>query len=292
MEHLLTKHPMGWIRDYPDFRDYTIDHPAVRTMTDSIGLTRTARSGIPPSADLRPFCPPVENQLDLGSCTANAGIGLLEYYERKSFGRHLDASRLFVYKTTRNLMHVTGDTGATLRSTMAALALFGVPPEEFWPYRTAEFDREPPSFCYSFAANYQCLRYLRLDTPGITGETLLSRIRSCCAAGIPSMFGFTVYSSIRMASAGGKIPFPAMGERILGGHAVDAVGYDNAVSIQNDAPGSVPTTGAILIRNSWGPEWGVGGYGWLPYEFILKGLAVDWWVVLKSEWIDTGVFKL
>ena len=91
------------------------------------------------------------------------GSGMVEYYELKAFGKHIDASRLFLYKATRNLMHETGDTGATLRSTMGALALFGVPPEEYWQYDIKKFDEEPPSFCYAFAMNYQSLKYVRLD---------------------------------------------------------------------------------------------------------------------------------
>ncbi len=104
------------------------------------------------------------------------------------------------------------------------------------------------------------------------------------------MFGFSVYSSIDQASESGKIPFPLEGERMVGGHAVAAVGYDDNMEIENaDAPRLV-TKGALLVRNSWGPEWGEAGYGWLPYEYVLGGLATDWWSLLKNEWVNTGEF--
>ncbi len=106
------------------------------------------------------------------------------------------------------------------------------------------------------------------------------------------MFGFTVYSSIDQATQTGKIPFPSSGERVRGGHAVVAVGFDDRMKITNETSGSKGTKGALLIRNSWGKDWGEGGYGWLPYEYVLNGLAVDWWSLLKNEWIELGNFGL
>jgi len=106
------------------------------------------------------------------------------------------------------------------------------------------------------------------------------------------MFGFTVYSSISQADNTSKIPYPTPRERVLGVHAVDAVGYDDNMKIKNDnaADEEEGTTGAFLIRDSWGKEWGSEGYGWPPYEHVLKGLAIDWWSLLKNEWIDAGEF--
>ena len=283
---------MGWRPDLPDLRDYTVENENVKPMLEKMGIAESLKR-LPATADLREWCSTVEDQKNLGSCTANAGVGLVEYFERKAFDKHIDASRLFLYKTTRRLMGLKGDSGAELRSTMGALVLFGVPPEKYWPYtdKNPDFDKEPDSFCYACADNYKSIQYLKLDPPSIHLNDLLYRIKTNLTAGLPSMFGFTVYSSIEQTLGnGGKIPFPCGMEQIEGGHAIVAVGYDDNMEIKNDNC-ETSTTGALLIRNSWG-TWGEKGYGWLPYEYVLKGIATDWWTLLKNEWVDTGEFGL
>jgi len=288
--HDAKKRGMGWIPDYPDFRDFTEKTEEIKLV---LGQKKVLKAkNMPESIDLREWCSPVEDQGSIGSCTAQAGAGVLEYYEKRSFGRHIDASRLFLYKVTRNLMKTKGDTGAYLRKTMGAMVLFGAPPEDYWPYTDDEkkFDQEPPAFCYAFAQNYQTIKYFRHDSPGIKAEEILRKVKAYLSKSHPSMFGFTVYNSIEQAEETGRIPFPSSKERIEGGHAIVAVGYDDKMKIKNKF-GKIETTGALLIRNSWGKEWGEKGYGWLPYEYILKGLAEDFWSILKKEWVDTGQFE-
>jgi len=285
----------GWLPPLPDLRDYTTAKPEIATMSKTMGVAEGGKKlkAAPTSVDLKPWCSPIENQKSLGSCTANAAVGVVEYFQRRAFGRHINGSRLFVYKSTRNLMQVTGDTGAWLRNTMGALVLCGVPPEKYWPYTdaTPAFDKEPSSFVYSLGDNYEAVQYFCHDPLGanVPTATVLTSVKNYLAAGIPSMFGFWGFPSFDSCNVKGGIPYPCPGEQAQWGHAIVAVGYDDAKKIKNTKCNKT-TTGALLIRNSWGTAWGDAGYGWMPYEYVLDGLAMDFWSLLSQDWVDTKVF--
>jgi C1A family cysteine protease len=281
---------MGWLRDYPDFRDYTVHHPKLSGTVDKMKLTITPPSSLAVGVDLRVWCSPIEDQGNLGSCVANAACGVVEYFEKRAYGKYLDASRLFLYKVARNLAHLTGDTGLYIRQGIGALVLFGIPPEEYYPYDVLKFDNEPSAFCYSFAQDYKAINYWRVDSPGLPLTTVLNNIKTNLIAGFPMIFGFTVYSSFDYVGTDGKIPFPTIRESVLGGHSMVIIGYDDTLQIKNPNTGGITTTGAFLIRNSWGTSWGMKGYGWMPYQYLLSGIADDFWTMTKQGWIDTGNF--
>jgi C1A family cysteine protease len=260
-----TKKLKGWLPDRPDTRDYTIEQIGFKTA-----------AALPASVDLRQWCSPIEDQGNIGSCTANAAVGLVEYMERRAHGRHVDHSRRFVYKMSRWLAGIEGDQGCYLHTTIGALRVYGTPPEMFWPYDEAAFDVMPGPEVFGLADDYQPIEYARIDENGKAPVQILADIKAVLSAGHCAIFGFTCYESLQRAR-GGVIPYPAPGERVVGGHAVMACGYDDARE-------------ALLIRNSWGADWGDSGYGWLPFRYVTDGLAVDFWTITSQSWIDSKQF--
>ncbi|MFC1475595.1 C1 family peptidase [Candidatus Zixiibacteriota bacterium] len=293
----------GWLPPLPDLGDYTEGHEKIKGMVETLNIPPTMNlTGLPSKCDWKKYCSPIESQGNLGSCTAHAGMGIVEYFERRAFDKHIDGSRLFVYKTTRNLMGVVGDTGSWLRNTMGALRFCGVPPEKYWPYTDCKqpgpggertFDEEPTAFVYSVADEYNALRYFCHDPLGknVPADTVLARVKIYLAYGIPSMFGFWGFPSFGYTDVKGGIPYPCPGEPVDWGHAIVAVGYDDNMKITNTLCNKA-TTGALLIRNSWGTGWGDKGYGWLPYAYVKDKLAMDFWSLLQMEWVDTGNFGI
>ena len=296
----------GWLPPIPDMRDYTVEQPEIKKAQERLKIAPARLRGngqtLPAAADLRPWCSPIEDQGALGSCTAHAAVGIVEYFERRAFGRHLDGSRLFVYKVTRNLLGLVGDTGAWLRNTMGALRLCGLPPEKYWPYTDAAqpgpghertFDDEPSAFVYALAEDYECLSYFAHDPLGqnIQPPAELDSVKRYVAAGVPAMFGFFGFPSAGASDVKGAFPFPGAGEQAIWGHAVVAIGYDDKLVITNTQYNN-KTKGALLLRNSWGAGWGDQGYGWLPYDYVLNRLAVDFWSLLGMQYVDTGEFGL
>ncbi len=244
----------GWLPDIPDYRDHLY------------GAVRKIPAKLPVKVDLRPWCSPVEDQQDLGSCTANALAGALEFLMRKDNVTFADMSRLFIYYNERVIEHtVKTDAGAMIRDGIKTLAKQGACTEKNWPYDIARFAAKPPKACYTEALDYQILSYARINT--------LDEMRACLAAGYPFVFGFSVYEGFesQQVARTGVVDMPGPGERMLGGHAVVAVGYDDAAR-------------RVIVRNSWGTGWGKKGYFTMPYDYVAdRNLSDDFWTIRRGE---------
>jgi len=245
----------GWIPDLPDQRDFFY-----RDLL-TLGLTPAQKE-----VDLRPLCSPVEDQGTLGSCTAHALTGNLEFLKQKTIKKFMQFSRLFLYYNERVIEHTTGtDSGASLRDGIKTLKKLGDCREDLWPYDGDQFTSKPSRSAYDDAQKYQITSYYRLQT--------LEELKHTLQSGFPFVFGFAVYESFESSKTTqtGIVSMPGKSERLLGGHAVLAVGYDDAKKW-------------IIVRNSWGVEWGDRGYFYMPYSyFTSSSLASDFWTVRGME---------
>lgn len=266
----------GWLRDTPDYRDYAPDHPRAREMLE--GLSPSERIA---AVDLREYFPDVFDQRNIGSSSAQACIGLIEYFELRSHGKVNHLSALYLYKSALKLARVIGDVGADLRTVLKAIARLGVPPEYHYPYEPKNFSQEPDPYLHSFADEHRSMVYVRLDRRNTTGAETLEVVKAFLTAGFPVAFGFPIPSSLTTDC---DIPYRPTLDAPCGCQAVVAAGFDDQRLRTSK--------GALLVRSSWGTSWGEDGYGWLPYGYVEQQLAADFWTVLRSDWLASGEFEL
>lgn len=236
-----------------------------------------AKLTLPKHKDLRPYCSRVVDQGAIGSCTGNAIAGALEYMElREQRYKKLGAltfdpvkfypfSRLFIYYNERVIENtIYEDAGAEIRDGIKVVAQVGACRERVWGYSESLLFKKPTLSAYAEAAQHKASKYFRIDGG-------LTEMKHCLANGYPFVFGFMVYDffeSEEMATQG-VLKMPQPYESPVGGHAVLAVGYDDAKQV-------------MIVRNSWGEQWGMGGYFTMPYQYIADSrLADDFWTIRK-----------
>jgi C1A family cysteine protease len=259
----LTTRPIerfGWVPDLPDARDFLFSAP------------EEVLTKLPKKVDLRSKMPAVYDQGQLGSCTANAIGAAFEFGQAKQGQKDFMPSRLFIYYNERAMEGtVDTDSGAMIRDGMKSVAKVGVCTETTWPYDIPKFTEKPPKKAYDEATKHQALVYRRV-LPN------LHQMQGCLASGYPFVFGFSVYESFMSPEVAktGEVPLPPRGEQLIGGHAVVAVGYDDAIQ-------------RFIVRNSWGDGWGIKGYCTMPYGYLTDPqLARDFWAIYTVEATTSG----
>jgi C1A family cysteine protease len=249
----LQSYGYGWRRDNPDQRDHIYQV--------------IAGTPLPPEVDLRPKMPPVYDQGQLGSCTANAIAAHLDYDREHQQEQIITPSRLFIYYNERLIESSVGyDSGATIRDSIKSIVKFGACPESEWTYDISQFATVPSASCYTNARKYEGITYQRI-------QRSVNVIKQVLARGLPFVIGFAVYDSFEgnEIATTGLMPMPAPTEGVLGGHAVLVVGY----TTKNGAP-------YWICRNSWGSNWGDQGYFYMPQAYMMDSNLVDDLWVLKT----------
>lgn len=245
----------GWIRDLPDHRDKK--------------YVSKFRTDVPPKIIIENM-PPVYDQGQLGSCTANAIAGAFEFDLIKEGHKDFIPSRLFIYYNERFIEHsVTTDSGASLRDGMKTINTDGVCDELIWPYNIHKFTIKPSEEAYNDASKNKSIEYYSI-------EPVVAEVKQAIADGFPVIFGFSVpqsFESMEMAQTG-IMNMPHLLEPNIGGHAVLACGYDDNMEHNG-------LKGFILVRNSWGTTWGQKGYFWMPYAFFNNKHCDDCWVLKR-----------
>jgi C1A family cysteine protease len=244
----------GWKPTHP-----TIQHP--------LYTARVEQAALPPKVDLRPECPPVYDQGELGSCTGNGWAGAVQFLQMKQGIPNFTPSRLFIYYNERALENdVPDDAGASISDGANVVSKLGCPHEDLWPYDITKFAAKPNQDVYGDG-----LKHLVFSVQQVSQD--LTSLKEVLSSSLPVVIGFSVYESFESNAVAktGVVPLPGHHEKLLGGHCVVLVGYDDSQS-------------RFIIRNSWGTDWGMQGYATLPYAYITNSrLASDFWTATTTE---------
>jgi C1A family cysteine protease len=225
-------------------------------------LLPSKKKSIPNDVDMRNKMPPIVDQGNLGSCTANALCALVSFLNPKMIG-----SRLFLYYNEREIQGtVTSDTGAYLHDGVHSLVKNGICHENDWPYIIKLFAVKPSPICYTKALDNQALVVKNIKND-------LVSMKNALKSGFPFVVGILIYESFMTdaVATSGNVPMPAKNEKILGGHALCVVGYND-------------TNKVFIVRNSWGTGWGDKGYCYIPYTYLSsRKYTSDLWCITKVE---------
>lgn len=271
------RHAMGLLRDAPGKHKLTYK-PRLRAAV------------FPPAFSLQQLCPPDDDQGMLGSCTANGSEAAFDMARFRQAGNFMRPSRLKIYYDTRAMEGTVGqDAGAQIADVVTVLSTpkGGCCPETMWPYDVSQYQQKPSSECYTYGATNYVLQGQSVP------QTLQDMKSVLVTEGAPIIIGMTVYAGdhgleSQACATDGLCGLPSAYDQLqpAGGHCVLVVGYDDSQRVPLPKHGIFDSqrfsTGAFLVRNSWGASWGLQGYFWIAYDYLLNpNFAQDFWALLR-----------
>jgi C1A family cysteine protease len=243
----------------PDVRDY------IYKSSGNVALRE--------KVDLRQWDTIVENQDSLGSCSSNALTNAYELMVKQNYPEQFDhLSRLFVYYNTRlEDGTLSEDVGIYLRDGLKAIKKYGVCTESLWPYDLEQWDNTPSEEAYEDAKKRSIIQYQKLISTYYITEVLNNNK--------PVVFGMEIYDSFMQLNQNlSTVSLPSRKEMSLGGHAMCMVGYDLKKRL-------------FLAKNSFGSDWGMNGYCWIPFDYIRQEGYDVWTFEITNQAGESNVLS-
>jgi C1A family cysteine protease len=213
---------------------------------------------LPQKVSLREFCPPIKNQLSISSCGSHAWITAYEIMlKQKNKDWLIEGSERHHYYHVRQSEYMDtypGDSGQQLRFGAKVLTKIGMAPEFLCPYIVKDYNVLPSTLAESYTRFWTPKSYSRVET--------VPDMKFLLAQSYPIVFGVKIYTSFFSLSTY-TLAMPNSRDRVLGGHAMVIVGYDENKRV-------------FEVVNSHGRSYGDEGYLWISYEYMTKYLLDAW----------------
>lgn len=238
-------------------KDYSFSNDIIDSRDYRFSEHNTMSTTLQEEIDLREFCSPIEDQLNLGSCVSQSLVGNLEFLENKKNQTYQDLSRLFVYYTTRLFeCQEKKDSGSQIRDGIKVLKKYGVCLEPLHPYISQNYAVKPSDEAFNDAKNRVISSYYKIET--------LDEMLQCLNQGFPFVGGIKLYPSFAESFENGIVPVPRVNELPVGKHAIMYVGFNLNEKY-------------FLARNSWGTAIQMQGYFKIPFEYASQ--TEDCWTI-------------
>ena len=247
--------------------------PPTRYILPDVPLPNRMLTSLPPAVDHSSKLPPVGSQGGAGSC-----VGWATSYYYKSFQEGLDqgwalntSNHQFSPNFVWDQIQISGTCGGTfLGDAYQLLQEKGDVPLSVMPY-TEDCHSSITQQHLDVAASYRAENYGQFFNYGSRPtDAIIEQMKAWLASG--DMIQIAIPVTPEFDSPSGPycmVEVPNQGPS-RGGHAIAIVGYDDNI-------GGIGKKGFKIV-NSWGIDWGCGGFAYLSYDWIKSNAKEAWWM--------------